>query len=169
MGCSPQRAVAHGGRISDVRELIARVRDSGKYWDNNCGWVSNRRLKKFAYAIERAQSHEHYYSTFDRLCPLASTLVSACGPAFAFGLGSSLGPDFGSLYGSGLAASLAPGLSGGGGSQCQLWGHPPRSLGLPEAALKESRDRVSTVLTDSGFKFPMGCTTFNLAPADVKK
>ncbi len=42
-------------------------------------------------------------------------------------------------------------------------------VGLPDVAVKESRDRVSTALTNSGFKFPMGRTTINLAPADVKK
>src|ERR1700690_3904407 len=42
-------------------------------------------------------------------------------------------------------------------------------VGLPDAAVKESRDRVSTALNNSGFKFPMGRTTINLAPADVKK
>ncbi len=42
-------------------------------------------------------------------------------------------------------------------------------VGLPDAAVKESRDRVSTALTNSGFNFPMGRTTINLAPADVKK
>ena len=42
-------------------------------------------------------------------------------------------------------------------------------VGLPDAAVKESRDRVSTAITNSGFKFPMGRTTINLAPADVKK
>src|SRR5438105_8884832 len=42
-------------------------------------------------------------------------------------------------------------------------------VGLPGTAVKESRDRVSTALTNSGFKFPMGRTTINLAPADVKK
>ncbi len=42
-------------------------------------------------------------------------------------------------------------------------------VGLPDAAVKESRDRVMTALTNSGFKFPMGRTTVNLAPADVKK
>ena len=31
-------------------------------------------------------------------------------------------------------------------------------VGLPDAAVKESRDRVSTALTNSGFKFPMGRT-----------
>ena len=42
-------------------------------------------------------------------------------------------------------------------------------LGLPDAAVKESKDRVSTALTNSGYKFPMGRTTINLAPADVRK
>src|SRR5208337_4321391 len=42
-------------------------------------------------------------------------------------------------------------------------------VGLPDTAVKESRDRVTTALTNSGFKFPMGRTTINLAPADVKK
>lgn len=42
-------------------------------------------------------------------------------------------------------------------------------VGLPDAAVKESRDRVSTALSNSGFKLPMGRSTVNLAPADVKK
>ena len=42
-------------------------------------------------------------------------------------------------------------------------------VGLPDAAVKESKDRVSTAISNSGFKFPMGKTTINLAPADVKK
>ena len=42
-------------------------------------------------------------------------------------------------------------------------------VGLPDAAVKESRDRVGTALHNSGFKVPMGRTTINLAPADVKK
>ncbi len=42
-------------------------------------------------------------------------------------------------------------------------------VGLPDAAVKESRDRVSTAIQNSAFKFPMGRTTINLAPADVKK
>ena len=42
-------------------------------------------------------------------------------------------------------------------------------VGLPDTAVKESRDRVSTAITNSGFRFPMGRTTINLAPADVKK
>jgi magnesium chelatase family protein len=42
-------------------------------------------------------------------------------------------------------------------------------VGLPDAAVKESRDRVITALSNSGFTFPLGRTTINLAPADVKK
>jgi magnesium chelatase family protein len=42
-------------------------------------------------------------------------------------------------------------------------------VGLPDTAVKESRDRVTTAINNSGFKFPMGRTTINLAPADVKK
>ena len=42
-------------------------------------------------------------------------------------------------------------------------------VGLPDAAVKESRDRVMTALLNSGFKFTFGRTTINLAPADVKK
>ena len=42
-------------------------------------------------------------------------------------------------------------------------------VGLPDAAVKESRDRVSTAIINSAFKFPMGRTTINLAPADVRK
>src|SRR3989454_5201544 len=42
-------------------------------------------------------------------------------------------------------------------------------VGLPDAAVKESRDRVKTALLNSGFKFTFGRTTINLAPADVKK
>lgn len=42
-------------------------------------------------------------------------------------------------------------------------------VGLPDAAVKESRDRVTTALTNSGYKFPLGRTTINLAPADIRK
>ncbi len=42
-------------------------------------------------------------------------------------------------------------------------------VGLPDAAVKESRDRVMTALINSGFSFTFGRTTSNLAPADVKK
>ena len=42
-------------------------------------------------------------------------------------------------------------------------------VGLPGAAVKESRDGVMTALVNSGFNFTFGRTTTNLAPADVKK
>jgi len=42
-------------------------------------------------------------------------------------------------------------------------------VGLPDAAVKESRDRVITAMVNSGFGFTFGRTTVNLAPADVKK
>jgi len=42
-------------------------------------------------------------------------------------------------------------------------------VGLPDAAVKESRDRVRTAVQNSGFLFPEGRLTVNLAPADVKK
>ena len=37
-------------------------------------------------------------------------------------------------------------------------------VGLPDAAVKESKDRVSRALGNSGYKFPMGKTTVNLGP-----
>ncbi len=42
-------------------------------------------------------------------------------------------------------------------------------VGLPDAAVKESRDRVKTAIENSAYKHPYGRTTINLAPADVKK
>src|SRR5574337_567605 len=42
-------------------------------------------------------------------------------------------------------------------------------VGLPDTAVKESRDRVKAALTNSGYKFPNKSITINLAPADRKK
>lgn len=42
-------------------------------------------------------------------------------------------------------------------------------VGLPDAAVKESRDRVRAAIKNCGFKFPAGRITVNLAPADKKK
>jgi len=42
-------------------------------------------------------------------------------------------------------------------------------VGLPDSAVKESRDRVRSALKNSGFDFPMKRITVNLAPADIKK
>ncbi len=49
-------------------------------------------------------------------------------------------------------------------------GLPQFSLvGLPETAVKESKDRVRSALIQSGFTFPKGRITVNLAPADLPK
>ena len=42
-------------------------------------------------------------------------------------------------------------------------------VGLPSAAVKESRDRIRAAIVVSGYEFPFGKVTVNLAPADVKK
>ncbi|HEY1770669.1 MAG TPA: YifB family Mg chelatase-like AAA ATPase [Chthoniobacterales bacterium] len=42
-------------------------------------------------------------------------------------------------------------------------------VGLPDTAVKESRDRVTTAIANSGFRWPRSRTTINLAPADIKK
>lgn len=42
-------------------------------------------------------------------------------------------------------------------------------VGLPDATVRESRDRVRTAIRNSGFPFPSGRVTVSLAPADVRK
>lgn len=42
-------------------------------------------------------------------------------------------------------------------------------VGLPDAAVKESRDRVRAAVRNCGFTFPVGRVTVNLAPADIRK
>jgi len=42
-------------------------------------------------------------------------------------------------------------------------------VGLPEAAVRESRDRVRAALANAGFAFPDGRVTVSLAPADLPK
>lgn len=42
-------------------------------------------------------------------------------------------------------------------------------VGLPDTAVKESRDRVRAAIKNCGFKFPVGRITVNLAPANRKK
>jgi magnesium chelatase family protein len=43
------------------------------------------------------------------------------------------------------------------------------TVGLPEAAVKESKERVTAAIKNSGFMFPSRRVTVNLAPADVRK
>jgi len=42
-------------------------------------------------------------------------------------------------------------------------------VGLPDASVRESRDRVRSAIRNSGFEFPPHRVTVNLAPADVRK
>jgi len=42
-------------------------------------------------------------------------------------------------------------------------------VGLPDSAVKESRERVIAAIKNSGFEFPLKKFTVNLAPADIKK
>ena len=42
-------------------------------------------------------------------------------------------------------------------------------VGLPDAAVRESRERVRAALSNSGFEFPQQRITANLAPADLRK
>ncbi len=42
-------------------------------------------------------------------------------------------------------------------------------VGLPDTAVKESQERVTTAIANSGYKWPKGRTVVNLAPADMRK
>lgn len=42
-------------------------------------------------------------------------------------------------------------------------------VGLPDAAVRESQERVRAAIRNSGGRFPHGRVTINLAPADLKK
>lgn len=42
-------------------------------------------------------------------------------------------------------------------------------VGLPDAAVQESKERIKSAIKNSGFKFPHSRITINLAPADIKK
>lgn len=42
-------------------------------------------------------------------------------------------------------------------------------VGLPDNAIKESKERVTAAIKNSGFEFPIKKITINLAPADIKK
>jgi magnesium chelatase family protein len=43
------------------------------------------------------------------------------------------------------------------------------TVGLPQGAVKEGRERVSAALANAGFSFPLRRITVNLAPADIRK
>lgn len=56
-------------------------------------------------------------------------------------------------------------------AECDLSGGLPafEIVGLPDAAVRESRDRVRAAVKNCGFDFPLSRVTVNLAPADVRK
>src|SRR5947207_3274605 len=43
------------------------------------------------------------------------------------------------------------------------------TVGLPDSAVRESRDRVRAAIRNAGFEFPIDRITVNLAPADLRK
>jgi len=55
--------------------------------------------------------------------------------------------------------------------ECSLSGGLPNFdiVGLPDAAVRESRERVRAAVKNCGYKFPVSRVTVNLAPADRKK
>lgn len=66
-----------------------------------------------------------------------------------------------------LACEIEVDLNEGGG-----FGSEQRAavvVGLPDAAVKESIERVKSAMENSGFQFPSGRLVVNLAPADVRK
>ena len=67
------------------------------------------------------------------------------------------------------------GLSGVNGyevrAECDLSNGLPafEVVGLPDAAVKEARDRVRAAIRNCGFSFPVSRITVNLSPADRRK
>ena len=55
--------------------------------------------------------------------------------------------------------------------EAHLEGDLPRfnTVGLPEGAVRESKERVTAAIKNSGFRLPSKKITINLAPADIKK
>ena len=43
------------------------------------------------------------------------------------------------------------------------------TVGLPDMAVRESRERVVSAIESIGFDFPLGKVTINLAPSNIKK
>ena len=44
-----------------------------------------------------------------------------------------------------------------------------QTVGLPDAAVRESRQRIRAALRNCGYEVPQTRITINLAPADIKK
>lgn len=56
-------------------------------------------------------------------------------------------------------------------AECDVAGGLPNFdiVGLPDTAVKEARERVRAAVKNSGFSFPVGRITVNLAPANLRK
>ena len=74
-----------------------------------------------------------------------------------------------------IAKVRSMGLQGIGGYQVLLEVYISNGLpafdvvGLPDAAVKEARERVRAAIKNNGYRFPVSRMTVNLAPADKKK
>ena len=74
-----------------------------------------------------------------------------------------------------LARTLGYGLNGVNGFEVKVEVYLSGGMmamevvGLPDASVKESRDRVRAAIQNSGYSMPVGRLTVNLAPADTKK
>lgn len=74
-----------------------------------------------------------------------------------------------------LAKTYACGLNGVNGFPVEVEAFIANGMisfeivGLPSASVKESRDRVRAAIVVSGYEFPLGRVTVNLAPADIRK
>ena len=55
-------------------------------------------------------------------------------------------------------------VSGSGGQK-----HVTIIVGLPDAAVREARDRVKTAIANSGLRWPGGHVTVNLAPVHTER
>ncbi len=74
-----------------------------------------------------------------------------------------------------LSAVFCAGISGIDGfivtAECSATGALPcfEIVGLPDAAVRESKERIRAAIENSAFRFPEAALTLNLAPADRKK
>lgn len=74
-----------------------------------------------------------------------------------------------------LATVLSRGAYGVEAPQVRVEVHISRGMpglsivGMPETAVKESKDRVRAAIMNSGFEFPQHRVTINLSPADIPK
>src|SRR5258706_16426003 len=56
--------------------------------------------------------------------------------------------------------------------EVDMYPSPSRDLitvGMPDTAVRESRERIKSALINSGFGYPSKSVTINLAPANVRK